>query len=115
MMRDTMKKIIAFCFAAILAALADTVAFSNSIAGPAVGLSGFTFGYTFTLSNTVSVTKLGFYDYNGDGLINATPVTIWNSSGVQQASATLPAGMDTLVNGYIYATLAAPVCPTAGT
>ena len=98
---------------------ADTVAFA-AIAGDGgqdyLAVAGDTLGYSFTLAGTTTVTQVGFYDYNGDGLSAATPVTIWNAGGTALASATVPAGTNSNeLNGYLYVTLGAPVTLPAGT
>ena len=94
---------------------ADTPAFTTT-GGNIIPANNYTLGYTFTLANTVSVTQLGFWDYQANGLNAAVPVTIWDRSQVVQATATVPAGTTAgELNQYLYVTLATPVTLAAGT
>lgn len=95
---------------------ADTTAFTTG-GGNYVHFGGSTTaGYTFTLANSVSVTRLGLWDYAADGLQSAVPVTIWNGSGAVLATATVPTGTTAgEINQYLYVTLATPVTLPAGT
>ena len=38
-------------------------------------------GFSFTLNTDISVTQLGFFDLNGDGLDDPHQVGIWTHSG----------------------------------
>jgi hypothetical protein len=72
-----------------------------------------TFGWSFTLSNTITVTELGYFDFGGNGLSDAHDVGIWTSSGTLLVSATVPAGTAGTLNGdfryvLVAATLLAP-------
>lgn len=69
-----------------------------------------TFGWSFTLSQPLSVTDLGYFDFNGDGLSNEHALAIWTSAGgAPLVSATVPAGTSgALLNGVRYV----PVAPT---
>ena len=40
-----------------------------------------TFGWSFTLTSSVLVTNLGYFDFTADGLDDAHPVAIWSSAG----------------------------------
>lgn len=103
--------------AAAPAARAQTVAFTTTGGSLTGSPNGFTIGYSFTLANPVNVTKLGFFDSNGDGLSAAIPVTIYSTAtgNAALASATIPAGTGTELNGYIFVTLATPVILPAAT
>ena len=113
-----MKKLALVVLAAVaaVAARADTVGFTTT---GGIALSGALFdtlGYTFTLAAPIQVTQLGFWDFNANGLEAAVPVTLWNSAGTVQATATVPAGtMAGELNQYLYVTLATPVTLSAGT
>lgn len=59
------------------------------------------FGWIFTLSSSVTVTGLGYFDANSDGLSDAYPVGIFDTSGNLLTSATVPAGTGgTLLDGF---------------
>jgi hypothetical protein len=64
---------------------ADTIALSFT--GGSLGNAGqdLTFGYAFTLSSSVLVTQLGLWDQGNDGLNTSHDVTIWTSTGTQEA------------------------------
>jgi hypothetical protein len=66
--------------------------------------NNFTLGSSFTVgSNPVSVTSLGVWDSNNDGLTFAKPVGIWDSANTLVATATIPAGTTgTLVGEFRY-------------
>ncbi len=60
-----------------------------------------TLGWQFSLSSTISVTDLGFFDADGDGLANDHGIGIWTSVGVLQGSAVVPAGTSAaLLDGF---------------
>jgi Domain of unknown function (DUF4082)/PEP-CTERM motif len=61
-----------------------------------------TIGYDFTLTTSVTVTELGFFDANGaSGPSDPHPVGIWTSGGTLLASATVPAGPPSLlIDGF---------------
>ncbi|AOS83389.1 hypothetical protein BIU88_04065 [Chlorobaculum limnaeum] len=70
-------------------------------------------GWEFTISSPVTVTSLGFYDYDNDGLVNDHAVSIWDSSAyvVVSASITNSGWSDA---GYVWETVT-PVTLSAGT
>jgi hypothetical protein len=51
-----------------------------------------TFGWTFTLTGTLTVTDLGWFDFGGNGLAASHDVGIWASDGTLLVSATVPSG-----------------------
>lgn len=80
-----------------------------------------TIGMQFTVSAAtssftgLSVTALGFQDADGDGLLSAHTVGIWNSIGTLIASASISAGTGaTLDANYRYVNLVTPVLLLAG-
>lgn len=110
------------CLAA-LAALpgrgqAQASAFSFTGGVPFVPSGVATFGYTFTVgSSPISVTELGFWDHNLDGLGESHPITLWDAGGiaVPGGSATVPAGTaGALIGNYRYESLGAPLTLAAG-
>lgn len=54
---------------------------------------GQTVGWSFDVLDPISVTGLGWYDENQDGLGVAHEVGIWNSAGALLASTIVPAGI----------------------
>ncbi|PYK29980.1 MAG: hypothetical protein DME57_08420 [Verrucomicrobia bacterium] len=81
---------------------AQTPALSVS-GGGLFGATTGTFGWSFTLSSTISVTDLGYFDFGGNGLNEAHDVGIWTSTGTLMVSATVPAGTaGTLVGDFRY-------------
>jgi hypothetical protein len=62
----------------------------------------FTVGWTFTVTQTVQVDALGYFDHNANGLASAHAVAIWDSTGANQlVSATVPNGVaGTLDNSF---------------
>ena len=91
---------------------ADTIAlsFTEGSAGPAI--QNLTFGYTFTLSSPVLVTQLGLWDQGNDGLNASHVVSIWTSTGTQEAQVTIPSGTGaTLTNGFRYVSIPSVLLP----
>ena len=101
--------------AAALAASAQTPAFAPT-SSLYVGDAGYTEGYTFSLTTAMSVSALGFYDTNQDGLVQAHQVGLWNSAGTLLASVTVPSGTAAPLTGTSrYVSLAAPLALAVGT
>src|SRR5689334_17109621 len=102
-----MNKLALLALLASLAASAtraDTVGFTTG-GGTINSTSNNTLGYTFTLANPVSITQLGYWDYQANGLLAPVPVTIWDSGGGALATVTLPSGTTAgEINQYLYAT-----------
>ena len=48
-----------------------------------------TFGYSFTLNDTIVVDSLGAFDFQADGLAQSHSVDLWDSSGALLASTTV--------------------------
>ncbi|HWX15758.1 MAG TPA: hypothetical protein VNY07_04145 [Chthoniobacterales bacterium] len=72
---------------------ADTIALSLTDSGAHAGPgNNQTIGWAFTLSDPVLVTQLGFWDLNNDGLATSHVVTIWTSTGTQEAEGTVSSG-----------------------
>ena len=125
--RTLMKKILSrttLFFGALIVALiaccplearAATIAlsFTGGTTGENTTFDG-TFGWAFTLSSPVLVTELGLWDLNNDGLNTSHVVTIWTSTGTQEAQGTIPSGTGaTLTDGFRYVSIA-PVLLPAG-
>lgn len=65
--------------------------FATGSGGTSTGNNSF--GWQFTLSTTVTVTDLGFFDNGNNGLVNSHQVGLWNSAGSLLASTTLASGL----------------------
>jgi hypothetical protein len=76
--------------------------------------SNFTVGWQFTPVIAVTVTALGFYDADQNGLVNAHPVGIFGPSGLV-VSGTVPAGTAGTLDGLFHYTDVAPTLLSAGT
>ncbi len=78
-------------------------------------------GYYFTTATPISVTHLGVHDWEGNGLVAATPVAIYSTVNNVLATVTVPIGsgadiIDTVTAGKEYfQALASPVILPAGT
>ena len=82
---------------------ANTIALSFTGGPASPNASDVTLGWAFTLSSPVLLTDLGFGDYTGSGLADSHLVTIWTSTGIQEAQGTVPSGTGaTLTNGFRY-------------
>ncbi len=84
---------------------AFNVTFSNSA-------GGFVLGYKFTLTESVRVTQLGYYDDFGDGLLGSHEVGLYAVDGSLLTSATINPG-DTLDEVFRY-TAITPIDLAAG-
>ena len=108
-----------FVCGAVVCAFATSVARGNSSTA-AVSVTGisltmdasdFTLGWGFTVDSSVTVTALGVWDKDNNGLDGSHDVGIWAVTGPQlKVSATVPSGTaGTLIDGFRYVTLATPV------
>ena len=78
--------------------------------GPFAG----TYGWSFTLTSTIMVADLGYFDFGDNGLAASHDVGIWTSTGALLVSATVPSGSaGTLINDFRYV-LVAPTILTPG-
>jgi len=77
----------------------------------------FTIGYAFTVgSNNLTVTSLGIWDRNSDGLAQSHDVGLWTTGGSLLGSVTVPSGnATTLIGQFRYNTLSSSVTLTANT
>jgi hypothetical protein len=64
-------------------------------------IGGGTVGWSFTAGANMTVTELGYYDLNGDGLGESHPVGVWDSMGVLMGSATVTTN-DPLIDSFRY-------------
>ena len=97
----------------ILAALAGTLFTTLAVAQPAVEWNGsenaqangnfYTLGFRFkvTSASDIEAAALGAYDFLGNGLGSPHIVAIWPvGGGAPLATATIPAGVDTFLEGH---------------
>lgn len=96
-------------------ATAGITSFSNLLVTPA-GLTPGTYGYQFTVTSPITVTSLGIWDTQGDGLSASYAIGIWDQNTLfQVATATVPSGTaGTLVNDFRYTSLANSLTLAAG-
>jgi len=90
-----------------------TVDLSSGIQNGYVGYIGGVFLTTY--SDTPSVNYLGYFDRNGDGLVNSHAVSLWDGANSLVASVIVPAGTSApLVDGYRWVQLPSTVNLAAG-
>jgi hypothetical protein len=78
------KKLLVLLVAAFLlvsVASAATIAMTINIATPPAGSSALMRGWAFTLANTTTVSRLGWYDAGQDGLTASHQIGIWDITG----------------------------------
>ena len=93
-----------FSAVSLMASPTPAVTF-GTLVGESLGNGPFTLGWTFTLSQSVTVVGLGAFDDSQDGLNESHDVGIWDSAGTLMGSATVSSGTaDPLVNQFRYAT-----------
>lgn len=73
-----------------------------------------TIGWEFTLDSPVTVTRLGFYDYDGDGFVTDHSVAIWDDAASMMVSTELTTDMEPGEQGFIWNSVA-PITLSAGT
>jgi hypothetical protein len=77
---------------------------------------GITYGFGFVVKSTITITSLGIYDFNGDGLYNSHDIGLWDIGGTFLGSVTIPDGTGaTLEQGFRYVTLTTPITLDPGT
>jgi len=93
---------ISVCRADVLAITPGTGGFENALWN-----SNGEIGYDFSLTSSITVTALGFFDANGaSGPANSHPIGIWNSGGTLLASATVPSGAPSLlIDGFDFVSI----------
>ena len=72
-------------------------------------------GWRFNILAPITVTGLGWYDQNRDGLSNSHTVGIWNSSGTLLTSVLVDAGTTDPLVGEFRTHSVAPITLSAGT
>jgi hypothetical protein len=76
-------------------------AFNNSFSN---GAGGFDLGYKFHVTNSITITQLGYYDDFGDGMIGSHAVGLYKADGTNLATATINPS-DTLDGVFRYASI----------
>ena len=76
----------------------------------------FDYGFDFTVgSQSLLVSDLGMFDFNGDGLANSHTIRLWDANSNLLAAVTMPAGTTAvLLNGFRYEPLTSEVTLVAG-
>lgn len=87
---------------------------NNSGGGPFSLNADTTYGWSFSLNSPVSVTDLGYYDHQSDGLIDLHTIGIWNSNGDLLAQEDVPAGTGANLQGSYRFSAITPVALSAG-
>lgn len=92
-------------------AAAQTLAVSGFTGGLTANLSGQdlprTVGWDFTPTDNITLTDLGFFDLDGDGLALSHEIGLWASDGTLLSSTTIAAGNGaTLINGFRFVDVA---------
>ena len=78
----------------------------SPITGATVGTTA-TFGFSFVPNSNIDVVALGAFDLDGDGLVQAHDVGIWNAGMALLASTTVSAGMaGALIDNFRYVNIA---------
>src|SRR5437667_11273685 len=104
-----MKNVLRFGLVAICLLFAVQVAVADTAA---IGLTGFdisgngqfTVGWAFHVNSTITVTNLGVFDAQGDGLNGAHNVGIWTAGGTLLGSNVVPGGTGGFLDaGFRYA------------
>ncbi len=88
-----MKKLAALAVLTLSTSFASTIAMITT--GGGIGsnnIDSFTTGWSFTVSDAIAVTSLGYYDADEDGLTTTHDVGIFDSTGTLLVSITVPSG-----------------------
>lgn len=112
-----MKKCIVVFLISVFACTVSADTLFTRISAGSSGVFSDTLGVSFATGGLdISVTSLGVYDANADGLSSINQVGLWSNAGTLIASLTFSAGTgDTLSGSFRWRTLATPVTLTAGT
>src|SRR5215472_7013304 len=86
--------LIALAFVVIPSLHADIfgITFANTTGAQSLANPPFTLGWEFTVTGTIQVNDLAFYDNGEDGLADSHQLGLWNSTGTLLASGTVLAG-----------------------
>lgn len=107
-----------FALALISCAASAQVSIITSLGPGTANASGGdnTLGFDFTVGDTpLTVTELGLWDENGDGLENSHWVGLWDDTGALLTSVNVSSGTTAILdNGFRFTSLATPVILQAG-
>ncbi len=111
--------------AGVFALAAISFAAPSQAAQPAIDFTGFNhqnigsnfnIGWEFTVgASAITVSQLGYFDFNQDGLATTHDVAIWTTGGSQVISATVASGTGGSLNGKFRYTTIANTVLTANT
>ena len=107
--------VLVFC-CAVPFSRANTIITNPGPGTPNLSIGATTAGFDFTVGSTpLSITALGVWDQNRNGLANSHTVGLWDISGNLLAQALIsPGTVNPLTGDFRYATLATPVTLLAG-
>ena len=97
--RRTVRKLSLLALLAAGSVLASPVLSFNPAAASAGSEFDQTVGWQFTVLSSITLTGLGWFDQNGDGLQMAHEVGIWDSGGTLLTSALVPQGVAAPLDG----------------
>ena len=80
------------------ASVSTAVSFTKDSGGE--GTSSFTRGFYFSLSDSVTIAALGWYDSGGDGLVSSHEIGIWNDTGQLLLSGMVSSGTADPLEGF---------------
>lgn len=105
----------AACLAAAPALAQDAPAYTISGSSFYTGDFPVTVGFTFTATQDLALTALGYHDQQQDGLANPHDIGLFSTSGTLLASATIAAGTGAaLIGEYRYVSLGSAFMLQAG-
>jgi len=111
----SMRQLILLSAFAASSAMATAVLSFNTSGASSGGEYDQSVGWEFTVNSTITVTGLGWYDQNGDGLQMAHEVGIWNSTGTLLTSGTVAAGTTDPLDGLFRTVSISSIVLTPGT
>jgi len=120
MKTNSLKQIVLMGMAAIAVLMFHQVAMAIPALNfvdfdPAIVADARNIGWEFTTNSEVTITHLGFFDFQSDGLAMAHEVGIYTSLGVLVGSATVGPGTGTtLIDRFRYAEVSSPLSLAAG-
>ena len=93
------------------AAMADHSAISDfGLSYVTYNVGSVSYGWSFAVSQPISVSSLGVWDYNENGLEDEHGIGLWDVTGTPLAVATIPGGTAAqLIDGFRYQDLVGPL------
>jgi hypothetical protein len=107
---------VAICAAAGCGAAQANAGVAIDLTTPGALYSGslYTLGFSFTVASTQTITALGAFDDNGDGLNGSAQVGLWDSSGDLLTSAVIGSGASGALDGLFRYAAITPFVLTPG-